>query len=88
MLWQDNVFCGGVYDSVRALLEGSFELLCVRICNGRLVGYLSHKWDNLGRFCDKSMRQLFVEGDQMSDINIAIVLLEKDIFANLVTIAS
>ena len=44
-----------------------------------------YEWYDLGRFCNKSMGQIFVEGDEMSDVNITVVLLEKNILADLIS---
>ena len=45
----------------------------------------THEWNDLGGFCNKSVGEVLIEGDEVSDINVTIVLLEKDILANLIS---
>jgi len=45
----------------------------------------SYKRDYLCGLRDESVCEFFVEGDKVPNVNIAVVLLQKDIFADLVS---
>lgn len=45
----------------------------------------TNKGNYLGGFSDESVCQLFVERYEMANINITIVLLEKNVFADLIS---
>jgi hypothetical protein len=47
--------------------------------------YGTYERNDLGGFSDESMSQLFVERDKMANINVAIVLLEENVFADLIS---
>lgn len=44
-----------------------------------------YKWDYLSGLRDESVCKFFVEGDKMPNVNITVVLLQKDILADLVS---
>ena len=48
----------------------------------------THEWNDLGGFCNKSVGEVFIEGDEMSNVNVAVVLLRENILANLISVLS
>jgi hypothetical protein len=49
------------------------------------VDFGAYKRNDLCRFSDKSMCEFFVERDEMPNIDVAVVLFEKDIFSDLIS---
>jgi hypothetical protein len=47
--------------------------------------YGTYEGNDLGWFSDESVSQLFVERDKVANINVAIVLLEENVFADLIS---
>lgn len=47
---------------------------------------VSYQWYNLSWLCDQAMRQLFVVLDQVADIYVAVIVLQKRILAKLVSV--
>jgi hypothetical protein len=54
-------------------------------CLSNKIDWSPYKWDYLCGLRDESVCKFFVEGDEMPNVNIAIVLLQKDILADLVS---
>ena len=44
----------------------------------------AYKWYVIGRLCSQLVRQFFVVGYQMSDVNVAVVLPAEHVLSNLI----
>lgn len=47
----------------------------------------SYYWDDVGRFVVQSVRQVLIEGNEMCNVDVAVVLLRQDIFPDLISVA-
>ena len=77
---------GGVEDALCAGFERCFELtltLAHHLCGE--VDVTDYRYD-FGRLVVESMRQVLVEGDEMRNVNVAVVLLGQDILPYLITV--
>lgn len=77
-------FLGGVDDAVGALLQRGFELLVVSLIPGCStgVGYQGYCicWLGLQPMC-----QFFIVGNQMGDVDVAVILLHQHVLPYLVS---
>lgn len=56
----------------------------VSIASAKRV-WCSYQWNYLCGFGNESVCQLFIEGDEMSNIYVAVVLLQKNVLADLIS---
>jgi hypothetical protein len=75
MLWEDDVFDGGVYNFVCALLQRTFKLYSISLLCWQSVPTMTDQRNYLCWFCHKLVCQVFVKLDQVLDIDITIILL-------------
>jgi hypothetical protein len=79
---------GRVENSAGASLECCLELeILISICPYLIWIYLSHNWYNLGWLVAESMREVFVEGDEVGDVDVAEVLPRQHILSYLISVA-
>jgi hypothetical protein len=83
MFRNDDIFRRGVDNSMGAFLQRSFELDSI---SRSFLGYrTAYEWNDLCRFSDESVCKLLIEGDKVSNIDVAIVLFQENILADLVS---
>jgi hypothetical protein len=86
MFRQNNIALRRIYNTMGTFLESYLKLLCLSaICSHQISNSSTDEWYDLCRLCNKSMGQFFIERDEMGDINVAIILLEKNIFPYLIS---
>jgi hypothetical protein len=85
MLGQYNIFLRRIHDTMRTFLESHLKLGYISCLSSKPLRECTDEWYDLCRLCNQSMGEFFVKRDEVSDINIAIVLLEKNIFSYLIS---
>jgi hypothetical protein len=83
VLGQLNVLLRGVDDALRAALERRFKLCGSAVHAARVRR--AYQWDDFGGVLRQVLRQLVVVDDEVGDVNVAVVLLDKHILAHLVS---
>lgn len=87
MFWKDDVFRRGIDDTLGALFQCGFELLIRLEYVIEPTPGATYEGNDLRRLRNKSVCQLFVEGNEMPNVDIAVILFQENILSDLVSAA-
>lgn len=92
MLWKFQIcrFLRGINDTIGALLESCLKLWGQLVCFFAILlrfpkAIGTYQRNYFRRFSGELVRQFFIIGDQMCNVDITVVLLNEHVFADLVT---